>query len=85
MTEWISVNDRLPDEKPIMIASTMHEKSSDFVLVYVDNITWPYPRKIIATGRYDYSRGSWVVRNAFRGHVTHWMPLPEPPKEGNDD
>lgn len=26
--------------------------------------------------------GKWVVTGVHGGTITHWMPLPEPPKEG---
>lgn len=81
MAEWISVKDRLPEKKPIMIATTAYQNSSDFVIVYIDNVTWPYRRKIVTLGRYDYDCEDWKIKNAYRGIVTHWMPLPEPPKE----
>ena len=62
MSEWISVKERVPEEKTR-------------VLVYV-----PRSYTEIDTDRILDRR--WVRWN---GHVTHWMPLPEPPKEGKYD
>ena len=58
--EWISVNDRLP------------ENASD-VLVYTN---------AIYIGWYDAHFNHWTVYGFGKAkNVTHWMPLPEPPKE----
>lgn len=64
--EWISVNDKLPS-------------NSDEVLVYdVENDE-------VIIGVYLYSKPTFPVFGIFgRGQVfdiTHWMPLPSPPKE----
>lgn len=79
--KWISVKDRLPES-----ASPAYENDMrNAVLVYtpVDgyvHIGW-YVRK-------DYrGRDVWHTLSAMRSHqtltkkVSHWMPLPEPPKE----
>lgn len=29
-----------------------------------------------------YTWGEWDIRQAYPENPTHWMPLPEPPKEG---
>ena len=77
MQEWISVNDRLPDNK-----------EHDWVLAQVveDNGYMHIPKVM----EYRQSKNDWFEetygwlseRNgAFT--VTHWMPIPpEPPKEG---
>jgi len=68
MSEWISVKDRLPE-------------GDGFVLVY-------WKRRFILRNCDDLSHPSGiepVLEEWLRiyGHpfVTHWMPLPEPPKE----
>ena len=81
---WISVRDRLPKEHDSIFAKHTHlskymwEKESDFVNVYVE-----FPD---GTGRVTEGRlqdGKWWTRisPALNPVVTHWMPLPEPPKE----
>lgn len=67
MSEWISVKDRMPES---------HYGESDNVLV-IDEIGI---RKILYFdgGCWCYPTGETYGRN-----VTHWMPLPELPKEEN--
>lgn len=67
MSEWISVKDRLPERL-------------EAVLGYMPNLA---PCPVVHECFLD-SRGDWYVPIAFREKklmVTHWMPLPEPPKE----
>jgi len=60
MSEWISVEDRLP-EKPRL------------VLVWEGEVEF---------GNYQHNRWNVWTRDDFSvsNLVTHWMPLPEPPK-----
>ena len=63
--EWISVKDCLPEH-------------NQFVLVII-------PCEIMAVARCDISLGNYVFMSLDLRHqipkVTHWMTLPEPPKE----
>lgn len=71
--EWISVQERLPD-------------NCRAVLVALEGLTiGGAPAMVIGS----YSGGFWMVADAdgthyltkyMRYNVTHWMPLPEPPK-----
>lgn len=64
MSEWISVKERLPD-------------GPQEVFVYPSFFGRPS-----AARYYEFSR-SWQqagVNGDIGGYVTHWMPLPEPPK-----
>lgn len=63
MPRWISVEERLPEEKEDVAA----------IVRYNENV-WEYGIAF----RMD---GSWRMNVAGRVEVTHWMPLPEPPKE----
>lgn len=68
--EWISVKDRLPEE-------------GKFVLV-TGNL---YPNKHVGgtmavSRRIDVTYWSGFGRT---GNITHWMPLPEPPKEEDNE
>lgn len=73
---WISVKERLPDDK----------KDGETVLAFVSgkphkNITLCHA---LMTARYFPGEG-WVVNEYPEWEnptITHWMPLPEPPKEG---
>ena len=60
VNEWISVKDRLPEEKTRVLVFVTHSS----IKIDTDRIV----------GRI------WVRWN---GHITHWMPLPEPPKEAH--
>lgn len=65
--KWISVNDRLPaDSKKILVVNGHG---------YIS---------ISALWRKDGSKWTWIDSAGHFNHVndiTHWMPLPEPPKE----
>ena len=77
---WISVEERLPEDKcECLVYVKTHNKFSGYM-----TISWFYPcydcsapdlkgRKVW-TG-YDSEWGVFELRN-----VTHWMPLPEPPE-----
>ena len=73
MAEWISVKERLPE-----VWKT--------VLTFQPTTT--YDKGIIQTCVYIGNPGKW--RQAWNHEflelpVTHWMPLPEPPKEGGGE
>ena len=66
--EWISVDDRLPEEN--------HDGSVNAVLVtdgFVQHMAY-------------FARGEWrfaesgEIKEPMWYSITHWMPLPEPPK-----
>lgn len=61
MNEWISVKDRLPEEKTRVLVFVPHSS----IKIDTDRIV----------GRI------WVRWN---GHITHWMPLPEPPSKESE-
>ena len=65
--EWISVKDRMPNMK-------------DIVLVYdtfLECVSIGYISEFLG------KRAVWVIDygESVSDTVTHWMPLPEPPKE----
>ena len=62
--EWISVKDRLPEEKVNCIVHYKH--------AYFDNDGYQ------AIGICFYDGEKFQLNSAYK--VTHWMPLPEPPK-----
>lgn len=65
MSEWISVEDRYPDDD-----------SGYRVLVLANDIVSEWVE--IA----HYNKRNWIMRGGldYPSIVTHWMPLPEPPK-----
>ena len=72
--KWISVEERLPEE---VMRDESDVSSSDLVIVAVcDDMDNIFVADDIVC------RGEWVNYPAPLFEVTHWMPLPEPPKEG---
>lgn len=74
---WISVKDRLPEEKGtyLVFAPTYHGGSSSG-LDCNDGIMFARWKK-----HWSIEVGCHKIPNC----VTHWMPLPEPPKEEEND
>jgi len=66
MSEWISVQDRLPVPGERVLIAT-HKFVGEGYLGYSG------PRK-------EWMRFDLDVKNYFGMIVTHWMPLPEPPE-----
>lgn len=82
--EWIPVAERLPEEHDSIFAKAygtkrwadgMFRTISDEVLVCV---AFEDGRKVTMTLR--THDGAWALSSVHRGHVTHWMPLPEAPE-----
>ena len=70
MAEWISVNDRLPEDYVPVLAYVKHIDGKRAVFL-VDHVI-------------DYTNGckTWAETDtSWKYCVSHWMPLPEPPKE----
>lgn len=65
MPKWISVKDRLPKKSGVYLAFTMAGST----------MTLDYSAKYRAFNAFDYQDEIFPI------YVTHWMPLPEPPKE----
>ena len=71
MSEWISVDERLPEK-------------DDYVLVYV-YVGLNDPEGQMEVKSMDYYPEAWVGHpnkpaNECHWYITHWMPLPRPPK-----
>ena len=69
VTQWISVEDRLPEDRgDVLVVAYWHER-------------WG-----VHLGWCARERGAWSVHVGFADRsdltVTHWMPLPEAPEEG---
>ena len=69
MSEWISVKDRLPESQAdVLVVAFWHERWQTMMGWHSDmGKKW---RVITPHGERE------------PGGVTHWMPLPDPPKEG---
>lgn len=74
---WISVKDRLPDTYKAVITYDKNGGVKENWLLKAS----PYVRGV---------KENWVLRASpciswSQGyHVTHWMPMPEPPKEADE-
>lgn len=67
---WIPVTERKP-------------KTDDIVIVAIHDDSGDTPYDVTNVGFYldVFPLGIWVVENERCNYVTHWQPLPEPPKE----
>ena len=80
MAEWISVKDRLPSREGLM------DDEKEYVLV---SLRWTDGYQAVSICGYE--KDGWSKRDGFGlmrddyKHITHWMPLPEPPKEDETD
>lgn len=82
--EWISVKDRLPEQRESMFArykgtsnwnNAMFEKTSNTVIVVLEEDNH---NKIVTTGHLVDGRWATSIHLKSR-NVTHWMEFPEPP------
>jgi hypothetical protein len=74
IVEWISVNDRLPEDGDAIIAYGKWTGEIAGDMDYqVSSGTWDAKRKFVILDS-DYYTAELIG-------VTHWMPLPPPPKE----
>ena len=79
--KWISVEDRLPDELPKNLKSGWSEsvRPSEYVLCMT--------RDDVFKAFYSYSYSDWTRHDESKSYssVTHWIPLPQPPKMDKED
>lgn len=66
--KWIPVSERLPED-------------SGLTLVRVDFSMWDKKVNVPSLERYVNEEKAWFCDGAKLTNVTHWMPLPEAPKE----
>ena len=78
--DWISVKDRLPDDEQEVLVIA---HGWDGRLVYVGSHKRVEPQKSWLTGITNKSSewSLWGWSYLKEPMVTHWLPLPEPPKE----
>lgn len=75
MNQWISVKDKLPEEAVKVLIYTEYNATAYgfFTGAYYNN------RPLFAITMNRNSKHSWYEEI----RVSHWMPLPEPPKDGD--
>lgn len=83
--KWVSVAERLPEEADSIFAkfygtekwdNAMFRKYSDNVIVCIE-----YEDGTRRSGVARTLDGKWNLKGVWKMKVTHWMPLPQPPKE----
>jgi len=88
--KWISVKDKLPahDEIILVYAMTKTGKHGFGVATFVDSIKMNetlyksgYGNEAVDVKKHPYYFVSQEVRQHTFNNVSHWMPLPKPPKE----
>lgn len=82
MTEWISVKDRLPNPNEKVIVYNAENDGTFFARRLVSRFVW------WDSVTKEYINWRWLpygYTNIMLASVTHWMPLPEPPKETNNE
>lgn len=79
MADYKTDKDRQAAQKWIPVTKRLPENEQD-IIAYMDD---GEESRIIPC---NYSRGVWFdcMFDKKANHITHWMPLPEPPKEAND-
>jgi len=73
MTEWISVEDRLPVNNEIVLVLSQTGDPKDYLAQKL--IPW------IFQGFFERSCGWRVFFHCQNPTVSHWMPLPKPPED----
>lgn len=80
MSEWISAKDKLPDDEVTVLCKQVNSKN--LMLCYVECGLWKEDYQDICVGG-DGFIDNKICCAADEKHylrITHWMPLPAPPK-----
>lgn len=83
MSEWISVDERLPQEHEDVILLILDEYDQ---IQYAHGFYWKYHKadRIVWNQNADFCtpQGGWdgATMDKDELNVTHWMPLPPPPR-----
>ena len=79
--EWISVEERMPEpKKPVLVFD------NDYKCIYVASYEKLSGCRTMRSGVWVDQPYQWEIETTWRNdqieldEVTHWMPLPEPPK-----
>jgi hypothetical protein len=84
MSNWISVKNRLPEDDGVYLCycdayGYGYRRTANFTL-HAEHIFDLHYNGHEGPAWYDYDS---EVGDFTMGNITHWMPLPEPPKEEN--
>ena len=72
--QWISVEERLPDPFEVVLISILSKNG------------YGEPATIESLGCYEHGEWKCFVSGICEGErVTHWMPMPKPPKDGEQE
>lgn len=76
--EWIDINEELPPEGIACLLYETYPEGTTFNL-----LARPLQRTAVHLGGMNWQKKFITYENQDRylKYVTHWMPLPEPPKE----
>ena len=74
--EWISVDDRLPEQPP----NRVDEQGRSWVTQNIDYIV--YDGKIVFVAHYSFQNKFFWYSDTLHPlkNITHWMEIPQPPK-----
>lgn len=80
---WVKTADRLPDDdEPVLVTYVGYTDNlphNDAIAVYAHEITDNY------AGAWYWQDSDGVDDNPVSVSITHWMPLPQPPKEESNE
>lgn len=83
MSDWISVKDRLPEDKARVLIYA-HERNNPETWIIDSGTYVPYGRFTFMFFL-DHDREYRFKEISSHYTVTHWQPLPEPPREVSND
>lgn len=90
-TKWVSVKDRMPTEHISIFwplygrkewNNAMWREQSDKVLM---TVAFEDGTRLVTTGETHDGEWNTSISKTLNPIVTHWTPLPEPPKEGDGE
>ena len=82
MAEWISVKDRLPEEAGTYIVHIRQDKVDYIRDVFAASYSAEQKVWVIGETAEDSLFLNAITQSHKHIYVSHWMPLPEPPKMG---
>lgn len=81
MSEWISIKDRLPN-----VDKTKGDYERVVVIATTGKTVKPLIYERARVRGKTVRRWRWMWDRIYDDQeITHWMPLPKPPKEGDED